>query len=274
MGRGRRSAPSAPPIPSRPLPPSAYGIGVPGTVAPGQQYVPPQPPPPPATPYSVPASSSSRFAGYAGPLPTSQPLGVHPFAVAQPAPGQWVPTGRPHRIHPALAMLIAVVASFFFVGVLAAIAIPSFLAQRAHHIGVLPVVVGDATQLSGPDVDAQVARGEATNPSGRYHINHQQFGVYSNGSRKLVVEIGELPPGAGLDPDDFFGGVSGTAGAPLHPVDNGSWSGATRCGAVGTAGTMCVWVDNGTVGLVVVPSGDEATTLGYLGDVRAASERR
>jgi hypothetical protein len=296
MGLGRRSAPSAPPIPSRPLPPSAYGIGVPGApVATAQHYLPPPSAPPaaasPAAPgYPPPAAlppaieyggaapsevSASRFGGYAGPADPFAPApAAQPFGYGSAPLPQAKSSGGSSRKATAIGLAVLVtVAGLVFVG-------PRALDQlHRHHTTALPTTIGDYTPLPGTLAESAKATMQSTLPARlKGKVTHLQVGIYTQGAATapgLIVVTAELPAGSQRNADEAFEDEDGTD--PFHDVAgaSSSFGGKVKClmDTVASQPTpVCGWVDNGTFGLLLVPGSDETSVIALLDQVRPLAE--
>lgn len=299
MSLGRRgSAPTNPPIPMPPPPPAAYGIAVPGMPA---APLPPQYAPPAASPMPAyaappaPAAAPSDASGFfGGPVPHAPPPtfgGPSQFG-APAAPTQFgtpggqfggpptIPYGAPPWASaPAnrsgSRLWAKIVGGLIATLVVGGVGLHLYDAATAHHVGTLPVALQDATRDDSPQAQSiiaeSVARAKADNDMSK--LKHLQVGIYRSGATVLVAEIGDIPSNSAAFRDELLNSAGGGAGMPVSSVSAGRQGGSESCG--GTASSeMCVWVDNGTIGLMfVVNSADQATAEAYLQALRDVTER-
>ena len=298
MGLGRRSAPTAPPIPSRPLPPSAYGIAVPGApVVPGQQqqFAPPPPPsaPPAGTPspfatYAPPTplppaieygaaapseASASRFGGYAGPpdafaAPPATPFGAPPVQYGTPTWSTQPPKKQGSRLW------AKVVGGLVTGAVGLVVLLHVFVAATAHHITVLPQSVNGATLDTSPQIQAVEAAtiAQAQQSDGHDRLRHFQIGVYRDGNSLIVAGMADIPANSPAFRSTLLNQMLSGQGISPTSVTPGRQGGSESCGN-STNGVGCVWVDNGTFGMLVVPGADVPTVEAYLQTFRDQVER-
>jgi hypothetical protein len=249
------------------------------------------------------------FAGSAGSAPRSGPPSAWPPAPYQPAPYQpasdqpasyppapfvqTAPTYPPPGWNPqfapsggsggsrALIIVAAVVGTVIVVGILAAIAIPVFLNQRAKaeaaRITVsAPATVGGWTRLTDPTsraIEQQLLA--APGPGTRV------AGVYGSGGRKQAFFSAGHVAMSFADRRDFLAGAeSGAArstelgGAVFIDADPGVLGGRMRCTSLATGNvTVCLFADAGAYGSVTVfGSVNQGVTLART--VREAVEHR
>lgn len=244
-----------------------------GTV---QRTSPPTPPaaapyPPAAAPYPA---AAPAYPPSAAPYPAAPP---YPPPVAPAYPG--VPQqgwGPPYAAQAAsssgrslLIGLLAAFATLVVVGVLAAIAIPVFLQQRD---------LSRRTTLSVPDqvmgiprsTDAVGAASEARMqalPGPGDHV----AGAYGTGTTRVLVGVARYhmgPEAQAAYLRDAEKEATSQA-VQLHGVAAGRLGGSMRCGASTVAPlTLCVFVDGGSYGVVVVTGAGTDPT----GTARAARE--
>jgi hypothetical protein len=126
-------------------------------------------------------------------------------------------------------------------------------------------------RLVDASIDATAAQTQAEAASD--HVTHVQIGAYASGDVKVVAVIGEIPSGWNRDRDAFMQGLGSGANSSLTAVSAGPKGGSVSCGLLGTGPqTVCAWVDDGTVGLVITndPAPQAAET--YLQALRSAAE--
>ena len=280
MGLGRRSAPAAPPMPSRPLPPSAYGIAVPGApLAPAVSYTPPpSSPPAPVGAYPPPApleptieygsaapteAAASRFGGYAGPAdpfaaPPAEPFAAPPVPYGAPAWSTTPPKRKRTRLW------AKVLGGLFLAVVGLGVVVHLYDAATLHHIvGSMPATIQDTSLDSSAQAQSAVAAAIAKEQTSG--IQDFQAGIYRGSPSILVADMGEVPANSGAFRaglvNSFLGGETGSTVTSVTP---GKQGGTESCAALAT-GVACLWIDDGTVGAVIVlKSTDMAAAQAYL----------
>jgi hypothetical protein len=291
MGLGRRSAPSAPPIPTPPLPPSAYGIAVPGAPAVADAHYTPAPPPPPRTatppPYEPPPpaiqyasaappseASAARFGGYAGPAdpfaapPTSQfgapaanAFGTPPTAYGSPTWSTQPNKKQGSRLW--AKVLAGVIVGLFGLGFLG----HAYLAATKHHlVDGMPTTISTATLDTGASAQAVEARVLASiQQSPDMHAAKKfQVGIYHDGGTLVVADMGEIPANSPAFRNSLVNSFSSSeTGMAFTSVPSGVKGGTESCGSSATA-TMCLWADNGTFGVLGLNTVDLAAAEQFL----------
>lgn len=288
MGLGRRSAPSAPPVPVRPLPPSAYGIAVPGAPVPAQQqfaqqqfaqqqFTPPPNAPPPAVPPQAPPPAPSPFADYAV-APVAQPVttfGAPPSTFGAPAAygtPVWSTTPPKQRGSRLWAKIVAGLVVALVGGV---VLLHLYVAATRHHVTTLPPslqgVDQDLSPISQEAIAVAIAR--AHSDGTMRDITNFQAGVYRSGSAIIVVDMGDIPSNSAAFRSRILNSMGGTnSGVTFTSVTPGHQGGSESCGVQGT-NEICVWADNGTMGAVFLNETDQVTAMGMLQSLRDAAER-
>ena len=267
-------APFAPVAPSAPAsPPAPVGY-------PSASYQPSYQPPayqpaayaPPSTPPS--GSQPNRFdpqgyaaSGYAA--PGYGPPGYLPPAQAQPFQ-TFPPPGRSTGAKVLIGLAIGVL-GFVILGILAAIAIPVFLSQRATPANrnvVLPAMLLEQQKLSSADLDvgANAAVAALQNINGLTETQAAYYG--SGGEPVFVVAAGKLPHRPTSDiQQSFFSETAKNNNATLSPTGSGPFGGWMQCGQattdVGSPVTMCVSLDSAAV-VAVVASATSASQLAVV----------
>jgi hypothetical protein len=138
-----------------------------------------------------------------------------------------------------------------------------------HHLGELPESLNGATRIIDASVDDQTARAQADLVS--YHVTHFRLGGYNSAGYKVVAEIGEIPAGWNRQKDAFIRGLNAGAGTTLTPVAAGPKGGTVSCGAI-VGGTVCAWVDDGTLGVIITNDPAPQAAESYLQALRSAAE--
>ena len=216
-------------------------------------FPPQQEPPPYARVGWAPPSASAGFPSYPG------------------APFPYQPAGRPtsHKVLLgfAIGMVLLVV-----VGILAAIAVPAFLDQRAKAEEArttveVPEQVLGMPHLTDP-VSAQGERGMESLPGPGDHL----AGVFGTGSIRVLVGAAHYHLTA-KDQREFLDAARSEAtdrSMTLTKVAAGKLGGTMSCGAavVSVQMTLCVFVDGGSYGIVLVTGPVDDPT----GTARAARE--
>jgi type II secretory pathway pseudopilin PulG len=190
-----------------------------------------------------------------GPPPAAPPFGAPPVGYYPAAASSRGLGGLPAWA----IVLIAVPVVLVLVGILAAIAIPVFLDQRAKALDAATTVVFPASIENLPrqtGIDAKNATDSVLNALPR-DFRDAQAGIYSDGSTHQIVVLSMRPPkGSGRIPidasvTDFWAGArhgTPTSVTMSEPVDRdagrlgGRMSCATLTGA--STGQICVAVDS------------------------------
>ncbi len=216
---------------------------------------------------TYPAGTAS---GYSGPVnqfgtPITGP-GQHvlPVAPGLSGPGQGVPyRGTPTGMSVATKVLIGVAAgglAFVIVGIMAAVAIPVFLNQRAKAVAAagtlsLPGSLGSRHQLTDPANEARMSQVAAQMPKGT------KVAVYgaTPTDPSLIVYIYQAHLSQ-VDQSSFLDGFEGAANsdaAGIHAVDPGPLGGEARCqSSAKDELTACMFVGPaGVVGVIVRETG-------------------
>jgi hypothetical protein len=158
------------------------------------------------------------------------------------------------------------------VGIVAAIAVPALLDQRAKAVAARTTVSVPEQLLGMPrltdPVSAQGERGMEGLPGPGDHV----AGVYGTGAVRVLVGVGQYHL-TQKDQREFLARARSEAtGRDLHltDVEAGALGGTMRCGAAAVAVqlTLCVFVDAGSYGIVVVSGPADDPT----GTARAARE--
>lgn len=222
---------------TEPLPPQPQaGVGA---------SVPPQP-----QPWSV-------------PVPPQQPWGV-PVAPPQTGSG-------PSRL---LIGLLATLGAIVLVGVLAAIAVPVYLERQ--DLSRTTTVTAPEEVLGMPsltDEASETARGELLAiPGPGDHVS----GVYGADGVSVMVGAAHYRMRPNDQADFLRSSVreGETEGVTFRDIDAGALGGTMRCGeSADPAMTLCVFVDGGSYGVVVVTGPSEDPT-GLARSAREAFVRR
>jgi len=262
---------SAPPLGAeRQFGAEAFGVssqyGPPAQFAPPKQYA---PPPPPSNPPSGYQPNHFEPQGYAAPGYVAQgyaPPGYAPPGYAPPGqalPYQNVPptSGRSTGAKVLIGLAIGVV-GFIVLGILAAIAIPVFLSQRAKTANrnvVLPGILLEQPQLHSTSLDTVMSDAVGQLQTSITGVTETQGAYYGPGDQPLfAVVAGRLPtrPTA-ADENSFFTAIAAddhvTGG--FHPTGSGPYGGKMECGQTLVPGeapvTFCASVDSAAVVLII-----------------------
>jgi hypothetical protein len=140
----------------------------------------------------------------------------------------------------------------------------------AHSIGTLPEVLGGSPRLHSPDLDQRVDQA-VSNTEGSYGMHGVQAAFYSSGGQRLFVMVADVHAGLQRQKNAFYRGLTNaTDGVVFTPVSAGPKGGSAVCGAISNS-EVCVWIDNGTIGMVVGAT-DEQSAAAALLELRAAAE--
>lgn len=212
--------------------------------------------------HQQPASDSGGYEFFTTYRPdgSAPPAGAAPYAatsavvpMAPPPARAGMSTGVKVLIGLASGALVLVM-----VGIMAAIAIPVFLNQRAKAEAAattltLPAAIGDRVRLTDQASQDVAQKLLASMPK------NTKIAVYGAvGDPSLIVyaypEFLSAP-----EQTVFVAGVAkgaADAGASMHEVDPGRLGGAARCGDIGGGTTHCVFADSaGAVGVLVRGAG-------------------
>lgn len=238
----------------------------------GRQATPATPAAPPYTPPAPPSTPPGWAAPPVHAVP-SYPAAPHQAWGTPQVPQQqaWGTPYAPPRegLHPALIAVIAGVGAVVVMGVLAAIAIPVFLNQR--DLARSTVVTAPEQVLGMPRLTDPLSAAAESRMQGLPGPGDHVAGVYGTGDVRVVVGAARyhLTPG---DQDSYLDAAVAEAtsqGVTLADVEEGRLGGTLRCGtSSGAAMTICVFVDGGSYGVVVVTGAVEDPS----GTARAARE--
>ena len=211
------------------------------------------PPPNPPSSYQPSRFEPQGFAASGYQTPGYAPPGYLPPAQAQPFQN-FPPTSGRSAGAKVLIGLALVVGGFVVLGILAAIAIPVFLSQRAKPANrniVLPSVLLDQQRLSSADLDASVAAEVASLQKHTPGGSQAQAAFYGQGGLPTFLVVAGKP-GRRPTPADTKAFFSTQSGGELTftPVANGPFGGTMECGpatANGVAATICGSVDDAGV---------------------------
>ena len=193
------------------------------------------------------------------PGPAYQAVPQQPWPYAAP------PSSGPSRL---VVGLLAALASLVVLGVLAAVAIPVFLSQRdlsrRTTVSVPDQVAGLPLATDAVGVAATARMSALPGPGD--HV----AGAYGSAGTRVLVGVARYHL-SGKDQDEYLshaGTEATTQGVRLAAVAPGALGGRMRCGAaVAAPMTVCVFVDGGSYGIVVVTGTTDGT-----GTARAARE--
>ncbi|MDP9220945.1 MAG: hypothetical protein M3P23_10460 [Actinomycetota bacterium] len=207
------------------------------------------------------------------PAPYAVPYGMPPGSIA-PYPYATAP-GRSTGVKVAIA-LGAAAATLVIVGILAAVAIPVFLNQRAKseaaHISVsLPAQAAGYPRLTG-SADAQIQQLVADVP---HEMGTPQGAIYGTGNTpRIVIIVGAHPMTAAVQ-NGYLGGVARSehaSGLTQTPVPAGSLGGQMQCGvSADKTRTDCAFADAGAFGVIDV-AGSGADTNALVQQLRLVVE--
>ncbi len=187
-----------------------------------------------------------------------------------PAPAPPPPAG-PNRL---LIGLLVAFGALVMVGMLAAVVIPQFLDGR--DLSRITAVSAPDSVLGMPRLTDAVSAAAQERLLGLPGPGDHVAGVYGVEQVRLLVGAARYRLGP-AERRDFLEGASaevGKNGMALHEVDAGALGGTFRCGTQ-TDGlmTLCVFVDGGSYGLVVLTGGSD-DDVGTARSAREAFVRR
>jgi hypothetical protein len=223
---------------------------------------------------SFPPPVGSPAPGAPAGAPYAVPYGGPPGSIA-PYPYATAPQGRSTGVKVAIA-LGATAAALVIVGILAAVAIPVFLSQRAKseaaHITVsLPTQAAGYPRLTG-SADVQIQQLVADVP---HEMGTPQGAIYGTGNTPRVVIIVGAHPMTTAVQKSYLGGVARSeqsSGLTQTAVPAGSLGGQMQCGvSADRTRTDCAFADAGAYGVIDV-AGSGADTIALVQQLRLVVE--
>jgi hypothetical protein len=247
-------------------PPSAYGISASGAPAAPTQQQHPYAPPPSAPPQAPPAPS--HFADYAV-APAAQPFAGPTTAYGTPV---WS-TAPPKK--GGTPLWVKVTGGVFAALIGGGVLLHLYDVATVHHVTTLPATLGTATQDTSPAAQSAIstAIAQAQQSGTLSRVKNFQAGVYVDGSTVVVADMGNIPSNSPAFRASIVNSFStNETGMTFASVSPGKQGGTESCG-VRPGTTMCIWVDDGTVGAVVaINTTDVATAQAYLQSLRDQAE--
>jgi hypothetical protein len=222
------------------------------------------------------------------------PTAPQPYAYRSGAiPAQHRPQGFAYRRPPGLSIWVKVLiglgialVALIIVGILAAIAIPVFLNERAKtHPGSGSAGTQSATTVVVPENAAGLTRSHSA--SSQQLVQRwlalplpgtKSVGVYddASGARRAAILVTRVDMGPVAQQEFLEGAKTGASGAGLrsfHEVSPGTLGGRVQCGVVSAANaTICFFADGAVGGVIDVFGTTKGDTLAV--GLRQAVERR